>query len=157
MTNPITVLPESEVFSEHCVAVPAGTEDNSALSRTVVATRAYPASWLAEALKVVARLLTLEPNWDSYGADVVSHDSARHAEKTLRELARIENVPSPTVTATPDGEVGFCWDAGGWSLDAWVEPAGRIVYVFIDETDHANDRDTWTDHWQDLVPLLTRW
>ena len=160
MTNLMTLPSQSEVFFGTCGATPDKTDDTSALSQrmqTRVAMRTHPDPWLDQALSIVTDLLALEPNWSSYGSEVVKYESVRHAVDVLFWLAHIENVEAPTVTATPDGEVGFCWDAGDWSLDAWVETAGRINYVFIDETNHDNDRDTWTDNWQDLLPLLTRW
>lgn len=158
MSNPTTMASKSEVFSVPFLEV--GTDDNSALTQhrqTLFAISDNPAPWLVDALVELKQLRSLESNWDSYDATPISDDSICHAESVLQKLAHITNVPIPTVSATPDGYVGFCWDTGAWSLDAWIEDDGRISYTYLDETNSANDQEAWTLAWQDLVPLLTQW
>ncbi len=160
MNNPTTMTCQSEAFSEQLYEVPAGTDDNSALTphrRTVVAVSDRPASWLGDTLHTLKHLRSLEPNWDSYGANPICDASCRHAEVVLNKLAHIVGVPKPLVSATPNGHVGFCWDEGTWSLDAWIEGTGRITYTYLDETNSASDREAQTDTYQDLVSLLTQW
>ena len=151
---------QSEAFSEPLCRVPDGTDDKTALNphrQPVVAMSDHPAAWLGDTLITVKRLRLLEPNWDSYGANPISDDSCCHAEFVLMKLANIANVPKPLVSATPDGDVGFCWDEGFWSLDAWIESTGQITYTYLDETNTANNREEQTDTWQALVPFLTQW
>lgn len=160
MSNPTTMTCPSEAFSEPLCKVPAGTDDNLALTRhrqTFVATSDHPAAWLSDTLLLLKRLRTLEPNWDSYGAKPICDASCSHAESVLKKLAHVVNVPEPLVSGTPDGHVGFCWDEGAWSLDAWIESTGRITYTYLDETNSANDREARTDTYQDLVFFLTKW
>lgn len=160
MSNPTTMSSKSEAFSGQFYEVPAGTDDNTALTphkQSVVAMSDRPAAWLGDTLLTLNRLRSLEPNWDSYGAKPISDASCNHAKSVLKNLAHVVSVPKPLVSATPDGHVGFCWDEGTWSLDAWIESTGRIMYTYLDETDSANDCEAQTDTWQDLLSLLTQW
>lgn len=48
-------------------------------------------------------------NWDGYGSSAVSAVTARKATYLLRSLP--STVPSPEVSADPDGEIAFEWHA----------------------------------------------
>jgi hypothetical protein len=125
--------------------------------RPVVALRDHPANWLSVTIKKIDALSSLERNWDSYGADPVDNGSIERARELVEYLACVRNIDAPTVTATPEGNVALCWDEGNWSLDASVDSSGLVAYVFLDEQDSANDRDTWTRDIEVLAALLTRW
>ncbi|HUU98808.1 MAG TPA: hypothetical protein VM487_24005 [Phycisphaerae bacterium] len=103
------------------------------------------------------QLLALPENWNSYGARPVSHDAAARANEFAAYLSYVVGVVEPAVGATPDGDVGFCWDAGTWSLDVSIDGTGLISYVYLDEENHGNDRDTCTRDIAQLIPLLTQW
>lgn len=148
---------EAFVFSFEALS---GTQiDTGALAppRKVMAIRTSPADWLAEALDAIERLLTLGKNWDSYGANAVDQESVRRASELAQRLAWVENVEAPSITATPDGDVGFCWDTGEWSLDASVDPTGLISYVLLDEGDPSQEQEGRTRNVNDLAELATRW
>ena len=114
-------------------------------------------AWLRTTLEKIGKLLDLEYNWDSYGAEPVHVQSVASARGIISFLAEFVGVEAPTVGATPDGEVGFCWDAGDWSLDAYVTTSGRVSYVYLDERDHARDREGRTSNPWELLELLTGW
>ncbi len=124
---------------------------------TTLAVRTDPASWLSDALKAIRSLRALEQNWDSYGARTVKDDSIEKSKTLAFSLSKIENVAAPTVTATPAGHVGFCWDSGDWSLDAEVYPSGLVEYVYLDRRDSAADREARTRVYEELAVLLTSW
>ena len=123
----------------------------------VIARRDSPALWLQEVQKEIEALIGLEHNWDSYGASPVQGEAIAHAIALVRELSLYVNVKAPTVTATPDGCVGLCWDTGDWSLDASIDHTGLIGYVFLDEQDPSQEREGRTRSLGELVALLTQW
>jgi len=122
---------------------------------TSVEYAARAATWLGDALAHVEQLGALPANWDSYGSAPVAMSSIVQACRFVTELAHVPGVMRPAITATPDGEVGFCWDTGRWSLDAAVEPSGAIRYAFV-ASDPPQERESVTRDISDLIPLLTR-
>lgn len=124
---------------------------------TTLAVRTDPASWLSDTLKALRSLRALEQNWDSHGARTVNVDSIDQSKTLASSLSKIENVAAPTVTATPAGHVGFCWDSGDRSLDAEVYPSGLVEYVYLDRRDSAADREARTRDYEELAMLLSSW
>lgn len=114
-----------------------------------------PAPWLNAALAKLEGLRALPANWDSYDALPVGLESIAWAKEILAQLATYAGVDAPTVTATPDGHVGLCWDMGRWSLDASIDSAGVIGFVFLDEDASDENREARTCDPRDLVPFLT--
>lgn len=151
---------EVEIFSR---GRPIATASHSAVAFTeqgtgiTLAVRTDPASWLSDVLKAIRSLRALEPNWDSYGARTVNDDSIAKSETLALSLSTFENVAAPTVTATPEGHVGFCWDSGDRSLDAEVYPNGLVEYVYLDRRDSAADREARTRDYEELAMLLSSW
>jgi hypothetical protein len=122
----------------------------------VVAVRDFPAPWLEQVCDAIERLLELSDNWDSYGAKAIESDAVACAIGVIEHLSHIQNVPEPTVTPTPDGHVGFCWDTGEWSLDLSVDPSGLLSYVFLDQRDPSQEQESRTRNANDLLFFLTR-
>lgn len=155
-----TLDDEVEIFSR---GDPIATASLSAVAFTeqgtgiTLAVRTDPASWLSDALRAIQSLRALEQNWDSYGAHSVNGDSIAKSKTLAFSLSKIENVAAPTVTATPAGHVGFCWDAGDRSLDAEVYPSGLVEYVYLDRRDSAADREARTRDYEELAMLLSSW
>ena len=142
----------------NAVVVGAGNiESPAAFGPSVVALRERPDGWLADALQRISDLAQLKPNWDSYGALRVSDEAIQHAMSAVKDLSKVVGVPVPTIGASPDGEVGFCWDAGKWSLDLTIDAEGILTYVYLDEKDPMNNREERTRSVQSLWALLTRW
>ena len=124
---------------------------------SVCALRERPESWLDRACQQLEQLRLLLPNWDSYGAAPVDHTAIKKTAQYLAYLARVVGVPAPGVGAAPDGEVALTWDEAAWSLDASVDATGLIRYVYLDERDHRNDRETRTRDISQLVQFLAQW
>jgi hypothetical protein len=146
-----------QAFSNADVVGAGSIESPAAFGVPVVAFRERPDEWLAGAQQKISDLATLKPNWDSYGALRVSDEAIRCAMSVVTELSKVVSVPEPTIGASPDGEVGFCWDAGNWSLDLTIDAGGVLAYVYLDEKDPMNNREERTRSVQSLLPLLTRW
>ena len=142
---------------EDCIPLVRKTEPETEAFAGVFAKHEELPDWLSDVLSQIEGLRNLPPNWDSYGAVPVDPRSISAAREVIARLARYVNVGKPAVGATPDGDVGFSWDVGDWSIDADIAPSGRISYVYLDERDHVNDEDTWTNDPCDLLHLLTQW
>lgn len=112
------------------------------------------AEWLASTVQAIRSLLELPEGWDSYRAARAHEGSVTNALKLIRVLAEHPGIGKPVVTATPNGDVGLCWDVGEWSMDASIDPTGLISYCFLDETNRARDRDTRTRDIGELVELM---
>jgi len=145
---------------EQSLGVPASTpEDTAALSSqgTVLASRNRPADWWSGVREKIEGLLSLNENWDSYGAKPVEPTAVHQALKVALDLSQIVGVDAPTVTATGDGHVGFCWDSGTWSVDASIDPSGLINYVLLDERLPGKERETRTRDLAELAVLVSGW
>lgn len=141
-----------EAFAKFHQVLAATGDDLAALTRGD-----NPAPWLDDALEAISSLAGLGGNWDSYGANAVDAGSVACARQVAEFLAGCVSVRPPVVTATPDGDVAFCWDTGNWSLDASVDRTGLISYAFIDERDAGKEYEGRTRDLSDLVGLITRW
>lgn len=97
----------------------------------------------------------LQANWDSYGAASVDLRSIRLAKSLVTELAKIETVEAPTVTATSTGNVAFCWDDGERSLDVEVRSDGLLEFAYLNESQPTWDKEGVTCEVDDLAVLLT--
>lgn len=112
------------------------------------------ADWLVSLSKRLDQIALLPDNWDSYGAAPVNGSSIRCAKRLLGELARAGNVPIPTVTAAPSGNVAFAWDGGNWSLDLTIDDTGLIEYVYL--AANESDRESRTRNPRELIVLLSK-
>lgn len=149
-----------EAFTPSTYPVQAATGVNTdalTLKAAMVAQRDRPAPWLEDALGALEALRVVGEDWDSYGAAAVAPGAIEPATDVCKYLASFVSICPPVVTATPAGEVGFCWDTGGWSLDVSVDRTGLISYVFLDEQDPGNDQEGRTRYLTELMPFLTRW
>ena len=123
----------------------------------MIARREREPDWLQERLDRINELLQLESNWDSYGAAAVDRFSVAVARSLLRQLALIETVEAPTITASPEGNVVLCWDNGGRALDVDILPNGTFTYAYMNENDAGKDREGHSAKSLLLVHLLTQW
>ena len=116
---------------------------------------AAPAEWLDRTLESLRQLADLPSNWDSYGANSISHNSIAHTSSVLNDLAKTNAPPVPTITASPDGNAACCWDTGDYSLDIEVLPDGLIKYSFVDFEHPNNDKDGYTREVQVMTDRLS--
>lgn len=72
-----------------------------------------------------------EDDWDGYGAEAVSESVVIRAEAFIRALP--ENIPSPELSAEPDGEVSFDWlPSRTKTFSLSVNAGNRVAYAWID-------------------------
>lgn len=113
------------------------------------------ATWLEDAICKIQALASLKDNWDSYGAAAINPDSIREALNVVASLAEVDSIDAPSVGAGPDGNVGFSWDGGSWSLDAEILPDERIEIVYLDELNPEDDIEDANASLPDLLSRLT--
>jgi hypothetical protein len=104
------------------------------------------------------RLLLLEPGWDSYAADPVSHESVAQARQCLYETWRYLGRDSePVIGPTPSGGVVLSWRRPGrGELDALFAASGG-TYVIIGPDGQVTQKGTITNCSIFVVEVLKRW
>lgn len=121
-----------------------------------LATRNQPV-WLEERRQQIAHLSKLKDNWDSYGALAIDPRSIQISKQLLSLLSQVVGVEPPTITASPDGHVAFCWDYNQRTLEIEIRPDAVCEYVYIDERDSAMDEEGETTNAERFAQLLTKW
>lgn len=74
---------------------------------------------LAELYAKVNSLLSLERDWDSYGAERISADSALNALWLLLQVMDTKT-PMPSIVPVANGDVQIEWHTGGVDLEVDV-------------------------------------
>ena len=120
------------VFTANIEAVQAGASTDVFGALPQFRWRAAP--WAEECQQRIESLRGLRENWDSYGASPTDLSSLVSAKSLLKEISFINDVPQPTVTASPQGNVALCWDLGMRSVDLEILPGGMVEYVVVDDS-----------------------
>ena len=87
--------------------------------------------WLRPTLEVLAELLALPRDWDSYGARPVAQAAVGAAVSLLRDVMPAA-APAPQVVPTSAGGVQLEWHLGGIDLEVSVRPSGEAFVLFDD-------------------------
>lgn len=138
------------------MSVSATASGTSEVFSLVAIRPAYP-GWLSEVLERIDQLADLPANWDSYGAAMVDGGSMDYAAELIRNIAFVDTVGAPIVTASPDGNVVLCWDNGERSLDLEVLADGEVGYAYMNHSDSSKDEEGKTRRGHDILRLLTQW
>jgi hypothetical protein len=87
------------------------------------------APWENPTAEALDSLLTLPPNWDSYGARPVDHGCAAYALEVLRSIMG-DNTPPPQVVPTSVGGVQLEWHERGIDVEIEVRKpdCGHVLY-----------------------------
>ena len=86
--------------------------------------------WLSCVMDQLGHLLSLEENWDSYGAKRVSFHSAVAMLNLIPSIAAAES-PVPTLVPTNVGGIQLEWHENNIDLEIEIGPRGKPqVYVF---------------------------
>ena len=109
----------------------------------VIETIGAPPKWTIEVASNLARLLYLEPNWDSYGAKEIDLKSAIVAIDLLLRIME-DDTPSPSVVPTNVGGIQYEWHEKGKDLEIEILSSDTISWFFRDldtaETDEGEQR-----------------
>ncbi len=112
-----------------------------------------PPAWLESTSEALCELLTLAPNWDSYGAKAIRVESVMAAIDLLRAIMH-DASPAPAVVPTPRGFVQLEWHCGGRDLEIEVRSLGDYVASF----ENANSGECWEQgigwDWSPLVRVV---
>ena len=82
----------------------------------VVVARDDPPAWLVPTVEILCELLSLQENWDSYGAPPVASRNVQTALEVLSDIMR-DDTPMPQVIPTSRGGVQLEWHTRGIDLE----------------------------------------
>lgn len=81
------------------------------------------AAWREDVLDEINALLSLEPNWDSYGAQAIDGGCTGKAAVFVLLLAEHKKLPRPSVVPTSGGGVQIEWCIDGLDIELNIELA----------------------------------
>ncbi len=87
--------------------------------------------WVSLALKSATSLLSLQPNWDTYGAPAIVVDTIITGMQVLADVM-LPNSPPPVFVPTSLGGCQLEWHTSRQDLEIEVAP-GREAFVFFDD------------------------
>ncbi len=113
-------------------------------------------SWIAEALQSLSRLEGLPANWDSYDGEPPQPAALQAARMFLASITSLR-VPAPSITAVPDGGVGFHWKVDHRDLEIECLRDGGIEFVKTTVNGEVSTQEGTlrpTDDWASLCNWL---
>jgi hypothetical protein len=118
-------------------------------SATASAAKVACADWIDKTTQQISRLMTLEADWDSYGAVPIQIDAAGAMLNVLQDVMA-PNTPAPTIVPSPAGHLQAEWHTNQIDLEVEViDP--RHIHV-----DYAGPDGSWSDVLDLDVERLTR-
>lgn len=97
----------------------------------VLKLRGNEPKWFADAVTVLAGLVALPSNWDSYGARRINSATIQYSIQLLWALVDyFTSLPRPNVVPTPQGGVQFEWHLSHADLEVEVLAPGRVDVAF---------------------------
>jgi hypothetical protein len=119
---------------------------------------AYPASAPAAALRSELENVRLEcsrPGWDGFGAEAVSTEAYRAAERFIHSLP--VGIPQPELSADPDGCVTFEWrKSPRRTLLVSVRPGYALDYAALIGTAKAHGSEPFFGDLSETLKTLVR-
>lgn len=88
-------------------------------------------AWLRPTMEVLAQLLALPADWDSYGARRIGQAAVTSVLALLREVMP-DDAPAPQIVPTAAGGVQMEWHMRGIDLEVCVRPTGEGWVLFED-------------------------
>jgi hypothetical protein len=115
-------------------------------------------SWFEQVRDSVYELLSLNENWDSYGAAPVRQEFVASASSLLQSIMD-QDTPRPAVVPTTPGGVQVEWHCGGIDLEIEIESTSLISVYFEDARTGLSWEERFTSDLRKLssvVSLLSR-
>lgn len=111
-----------------------------------------------ELLDTINSYSSLEPNWDSYGADAIAGTSIIVATKVLNHLRQPGNLPEGVeVHLFPmrDGGIQFDFDSSNAEAELEIEASGEMRFIgYDDQGDVIEEQQLKTYELDELTSLL---
>lgn len=101
-----------------------------------------PDHWLWETAESLGTLLTLEDNWDSYGAKSVSPETILATFELLIAIMD-DHSPRASIVPTPMGNVQIEWHRSGIDLEIEITADGKYSVLY---DDHAKSTEFYEDN-----------
>lgn len=89
-------------------------------------------SWVAPTVDALGRLLSMPPDWDSYGARQVDPTCVESAIDIALAIMH-DRTPSPAVVPTSSGGIQLEWHMRGIDLEIEIQSPSRISASFEDQ------------------------
>jgi hypothetical protein len=103
----------------------------------IVTTRSAPPHWVIPMVQALSELLSLPPNWDTYGAPRVESGYIEAALRLAGDVMR-DDTPVPSVVPTSRGGVQLEWHMGGIDLEVEFVTPSRWHGLFEDQRTGAS-------------------
>lgn len=100
-------------------------QSGTALSGGPVVKIGALAEWRITSLKKIAKLESLQENWDSYGSPAPFSWVIDAASEVILKIP-FDNVPAPRIIAVSGGGIQIGWSKGKRELDIEVCPDGTV-------------------------------
>ena len=146
----------------------------AALTRTQVHSRPVPSTqwsevtslwrsqpWVADASRTMARMSTLNENWDGQGSPAPVRAVLDVMNRLIREIDTFE-LPTAHIGPVSGGGLGVEWRNGDRDLSLEILPDGSVEYLKAERTptgfdmDHMEDGDIPNDRLGEVRALI-RW
>jgi hypothetical protein len=89
------------------------------------------ASWLRDAMRKLAELASLPPNWDSYGGRPLSPEMRLAAGSLIAQIAE-PGLPMPAIVPTSDGSIQLEWHERDIDLELRLRSQSVYELYFAD-------------------------
>ena len=103
-----------------------------------LSSRMYP-QWHQETVSNLFAILALNTNWDSYGANRISSETADAVTSLLKDIMQARS-PVPQVVPSASGSIQVEWHVADIDLEIEVESLSTINVFFSDE---QNEDPEW--------------
>ena len=121
--------------------------------RLVLGLRGNPAKWVEPTLKTLGELLTLPPNWNSYGARPIDLAMVGAAWQLLTAVMR-DDSPPPNVVPTVRGGIQFEWHTLRIDLEIETLESHRFGVLFEDLGTGENWERVVEGELRELIPVV---
>jgi hypothetical protein len=115
-----------------------------------IVVRGRRSKWTIPVSSQLNKLISLGPNWDSYGAKPISTQRVVQAFDLLKSIMR-EQTPVPTIVPTNEGSLQLEWHTQGIDLEVLILGDNSYCVVF---EDHKSGVEWERALSSDLSPLV---
>lgn len=84
--------------------------------------------WYIRALRRLAQLKTLGPNWDGFGSPAIKYEAAQSMQEFMGAVAHLD-LPSPHLLPVTGGGLGLALNKWNRELEIEALPTGQLTYL----------------------------